>query len=126
MQSLEELQELNTRLHRRLQSLEGEWQSKVAKLEDQLAWLKDGRWHYFDRMCNAHKELKRIYEEAAKVTCAPRGCYHSVMDGCRSWGGNPEYVYASIFIPFRGVTTIRVLDEVKKALSGKKRWWKIW
>ncbi len=124
MDELAQARELNGRLHRRVQALEGQWQSRVERAERDMEHWRSA-WHQeFQRLCRAHGEFKVIYEEAAKVTGAPYGRYHSVMDGCRGWGEKHDHVFANVFIP-NGVYTSRVADEVKKALAGRRHpWWR--
>lgn len=125
MQTFEEAQETNQRLNRRLQALEGPWQQKVAKLQWECDHWSEGWDSTFKRLCKAHQELRLIYIEAAKVTGAPTNSFHSVMDGCHGWGDNPDHVFANVFVA-GGVETIRVVDEVKRALAGQRwfSWWK--
>lgn len=124
MQTLEQAQETNKRLNRRLQELEGPWQSKVQTLEFQVSHLRRQWMSDFNRLLRAHAELKECYVAAAKITGAPHAAFHSVMDGCKGWGENPDHVFANAYVA-NGVETIRVVDEVKRALAGKRRptWW---
>lgn len=123
--SLTEARATNTKLHRRVQALEGPVQSEIALLKQERdAWAVDWK-HTFNRLSAAHQELKLCYEEAARVTGAPSGRFHSVMDWRFEPPANKGEVYANMFIP-GGVHSVRVVDEVKKAIQATKYapWWR--
>lgn len=124
MQTVEDAKETNRRLHRRLQAIEGPMQAKIERAESVAEFWANQYRGTFDRLLAAHREMKLVYVAAAKITGAPHGSFHSVMDGCRGWGDNQEHVFANVFMP-SGVESIRVVDEVNRALEGKKRpsWW---
>ena len=107
----------NKTLHRRTQTGEAEWASKLAKSEATADFRLSSSVASFRRMSAAFGEIKRIDEECRRAinTGTDRYGYHSVMDS-RADGrtAEPGAVYANHYTSkTSGIVTTRPLDTVR-------------
>ncbi|HEX7911765.1 MAG TPA: hypothetical protein VF534_27240 [Paraburkholderia sp.] len=120
-QECERLRTANRDLHRRAQQVEAPRQQFKALLRQANDHWGDTWMHEFDRLLEAHKEIQAMFRELARVYEYPmNGDYmHSCMDS------NVEFprekhpgVWANCFLSKQGgMKSIRVLDEVRRAVD---------
>jgi len=116
------LRTANRELHRRVQQIEAPAHSYAQRLEhighvSGQAWVRE-----FDRLIRSHTEVKRIFQELARVFEYPMNaqCFHSVMDSnCEALKDTADgAVYANCFLSKAGgMKSFRVLDEVRRAVD---------
>lgn len=115
------LREANQQLHRRAQQIEAprdQYKALFRQANDHWGntWI-----HEFDRLLNAHKEIKAMFMELARVYEYPQGGkhMHSCMDSNVEFPREKhEGIWANCFLTRQdGMKSIRVLDEVRRAVD---------
>ena len=117
------LRKTNQELHRRLQKVEGPFESYKAQVE--TAWHEASRgWiGTFERMGVGFRELQCVFRELARAYTYPQDgkSMHSCMDSDASGVtgfGVQKKVFANCFeTPRGGIQSFHVVSEVKKAVD---------
>jgi len=116
MQTIEVLVDTNKQLNRRITQNNAAIESKIQDLESKVLARTKSSQCSFDRLSNAHNEIRLINDEIRKAI--PDGCddygYHSVMDS-RADGGpvEPGTVWANRYKSSKGgIVSRRPVDLV--------------
>ena len=117
----EHLNKRNRELHRRLQQKESPWQSEVNSLRLRLEWKEQSCRFAFERMCNAHSEMKDIFKMVASLYDITCKSFHSVMDS--NFNDNTlDGIWANIIVSRHGpIESYNVIDTVKKLVDEVKK-----
>lgn len=115
------LREANQQLHRRAQQVEAPRDQYKALLRQANDHWGDTWIHEFDRLLEAHKEIKAMFMELTRIYEYPQDGkhMHSCMDSNVEFPREKHHgVWANCFLTRQGgMRSIRVLDEVKRAVD---------
>ena len=118
---------LNKELHRRLQQLEGPYQSIIAKQKNDKASSTHWALQSFDRMLQSFDVCQKIYQVCAPILGLPHDKFHSVMDS-KFMKDTPYFaklgdhehgkIYANVYVGgTRGAESYEILDIVIAAIK---------